>query len=79
MCPSMAIVLLTLSISHWMFGQNQGMGRRFFVSAFSSYPLSKKTSGRWDKLLKPHTNSFKHSSSGIWMDLLFPFRISKKP
>jgi hypothetical protein len=37
-----------------MLGQNQAMERRFVISAFSNYPFCNKTSGRWDKLLKPH-------------------------
>jgi hypothetical protein len=37
-----------------MLGQNQGMGKRFIVTTLSSYPLCKKTSGRWDELLKQH-------------------------
>jgi hypothetical protein len=37
-----------------MFGQNQGMGKRFIVLTLSSYPFCKKTRGRWDKVLKPH-------------------------
>jgi hypothetical protein len=37
-----------------MLGQNQGMGKIIVVSTFSSYPLCKKTNGRWDELLKPH-------------------------
>jgi hypothetical protein len=31
-----------------MLGQNQGMGKRFVISTFSSYSLCKKTNGRWD-------------------------------
>jgi hypothetical protein len=36
-----------------MLGQNQGMGRRFVILAHSNYPFYRKTSGRWDKFLKP--------------------------
>ncbi len=45
-----------LVYKHWiqMFGQNQGMGRRFIIPTLSSYPFCKKISGRWDELLKPH-------------------------
>jgi hypothetical protein len=50
------MVLLPMSISHWiqMFGPKQGMGRRFNVSPCLNYPFYKKTSGRWDELLKTH-------------------------
>jgi hypothetical protein len=37
-----------------MLGPKQGMGRRFVIPANSNYPFYKKTSGRWDELLKPH-------------------------
>jgi hypothetical protein len=37
-----------------MLGPKQGMGRRFFILENSNYPFYKKTSGRWDELLKPH-------------------------
>jgi len=36
-----------------MLGPNQGMEKDVFP-ACSNYPLSNKTSERWDKLLKPH-------------------------
>jgi hypothetical protein len=61
-----------------MLGPKKGMGKRFIILAHSNYPFCKKTSGRWDELLKFHTiNSFKHSSK-IWIDLSPPFRTAKQ-
>jgi hypothetical protein len=37
-----------------MLGQKQGIGKRFVISTLSNYPFYKKTSGRWDELLKQH-------------------------
>jgi hypothetical protein len=53
---SLVMVFLPMPISHWiqMLGPKQGMGKRLVVLAHSNYPFCKKTSGRWDKLLKPH-------------------------
>jgi hypothetical protein len=31
------------------------MGKRFIVVTLSSYPLCKKTSGWWERILKPQT------------------------
>jgi hypothetical protein len=55
------------------------MERRFNVLACSNYPFYKKQLGGGMKIWKHITNSFKHSSFGIWMDLPPPFKTAKKP
>jgi hypothetical protein len=47
-----AHVYKPLNLHDWPL--KQGMGRKSIVPTLSNYMLSKKTSGRWDELLKPH-------------------------